>query len=136
MDEMACVCSQFRRASRALTRRYDLALRPLGLTVTQFSILGALRPREMTQGELGKKFLMNSTTLTRTLRPMEKLGWIRSAPGDDQRQRWLSITSKGRLLFEKACPAWQRTQNELLRHFGSREWDELQTGVARLTALA
>jgi DNA-binding MarR family transcriptional regulator len=90
----------------------------------------------MTQGELGKKFLMDSTTLTRTLRPMKKSGWIRSAPGDDQRQRWLSITSKGRMLLEKARPAWQRTQNELLRHFGSREWDELKTGVARLTALA
>ena len=136
MDANVCVCGQFRRASRVLSRRYDQALRPLGLTITQFSILAVLQQAEMTQGQLGKAHLMDSTTLTRTLRPMEKMGWIRSRPGDDQRQRWLSLTSRGRTLFEKARPAWQRTQDALLRQFGSDKWEELKTGVMRLTALS
>jgi DNA-binding MarR family transcriptional regulator len=113
-----------------------MALRPLGLTITQFSILFTLQQGQVTQGRLGKILLMDSTTLTRTLRPMERSSWIRSTPGHDQRQRWFSMTSGGRTLFEKARPAWQRTQNELLRQFGGRDWNELKSGVARLTGLA
>ena len=37
-----CLCGRLRRASRTLTRLYDEALGPVGLTVTQFSILRTL----------------------------------------------------------------------------------------------
>ncbi len=34
-----CLCMHVRRASRALARRYDEALRPAGLTNGQFSLM-------------------------------------------------------------------------------------------------
>src|SRR6266699_1175070 len=37
-----CVCSTLRMVSRAVTQLYDDMLRPSGLRVTQFSILGAI----------------------------------------------------------------------------------------------
>jgi hypothetical protein len=37
-----CVCSTLRMVSRAVTQLYDDILRPSGLRVTQFSILGAI----------------------------------------------------------------------------------------------
>ena len=33
-----CTCAALRRATRALTRHYDLALRPTGLRATQFNL--------------------------------------------------------------------------------------------------
>ncbi len=52
---LPCMCANLRRAARVLSQRYDEALRPLGLTITQFTILQALSlAGEVTQGELGK----------------------------------------------------------------------------------
>ena len=60
------MCANFRRAARALTQCYDEAFRPLGLTITQFTILQALSlAGEITQGTLGEILAMDSTTLTR-----------------------------------------------------------------------
>lgn len=38
----ACLCLHVQRAARALARRFDEALRPVGLTNGQFSLLMAL----------------------------------------------------------------------------------------------
>src|SRR5690242_13796834 len=37
-----CACGKVRMAARALTRRYDDALRPAGLRATQFALLVAI----------------------------------------------------------------------------------------------
>jgi len=37
-----CLCLHLQRAARALARRFDAALRPLGLTSGQFSLLMSL----------------------------------------------------------------------------------------------
>ena len=74
---LPCLCANIRRASRAITQRYDEALRPLGLTITQFTILQALSlAGDITQGRLGEILAMDSTTLTRTLGVMNRQGWI------------------------------------------------------------
>ena len=42
IPQLPCMCSSFRRTSRALTQLYENALRPMGLRATQFTILQAL----------------------------------------------------------------------------------------------
>jgi DNA-binding MarR family transcriptional regulator len=60
--------ANLRRASRALTQRYEQALRPLGLRATQLTVLQVLsRSGEVSQGQLGEMLAMDSTSLTRTL---------------------------------------------------------------------
>ena len=86
------MCSSVRRASRALTQLYEQALRPLGLRSTQFTILQVLsRAGEVSQGHLGEKLAMDSTTLTRTLDIMLRQGWVAERRGEDRRQRWLRL---------------------------------------------
>src|SRR5438270_5043887 len=95
---LPCMCANVRRAARALTQRYDDALRPLGLTITQFTILQALSlAGEPTQGELGELLAMDSTTLTRTLAIMSRNGWIGKHYGADRRERRLRLTRAGDL---------------------------------------
>ena len=53
MNADPCICGRLRRTARALTRRYDEALAPAGMTVTQFSILRTLsRLEQPTLAEL------------------------------------------------------------------------------------
>src|SRR5579859_7988570 len=123
---LPCMCANVRRAARALTQRYDDALRPLGLTITQFTILQALSlAGEPTQGELGEILAMDSTTLTRTLAIMDRHGWIAKKYGADRRERRLRLTRAGESEFSRAVPYWRSAQETLRKRLGKERWDEL-----------
>jgi DNA-binding MarR family transcriptional regulator len=120
------MCGSFRRASRALTQLYENALRPLGLRATQFTILQALSlAGEVTQSQLGEMLAMDSTTLTRTLRIMDREGWIAERRGEDRRERWLRLSKAGEAQFKRAVPAWEKVQSRLRRQLGEESWKGL-----------
>ena len=62
-----CLCLHAQRAARALARRFDEALRPVGLTSGQFSLLMSLnRPEPPTMGQVSALLAMDRTTLAPT----------------------------------------------------------------------
>jgi DNA-binding MarR family transcriptional regulator len=131
---LPCLCASFRRASRALTQLYDDALRPLGLRVTQFTILQALeRTSEISQGDLGHLLAMDSTTLTRTLRLMQP--WIKERPGRDRRERWLRLSPSGHKQLEQATLPWQAVQTRLRNRLGPTRWNELLQAATEMTTV-
>jgi DNA-binding MarR family transcriptional regulator len=122
---LPCMCASFRRAARALTQMYDDALRAHGLRATQFTILQALSlTGEISQRELGELLLIDSTTLTRTLRIMRAHGWIEQRSGKDRRERRLRISAAGRRRFQAASVPWQELQTRLRSRVGSDSWNE------------
>jgi DNA-binding MarR family transcriptional regulator len=130
------MCANLRRVTRALTQRYDEALRPLGLTITQFTILQALSiAGEITQGRLGAILAMDSTTLTRTLGTMNRQGWIVKNQGTDRRQRRLCLTRAGKSELNRAVPYWQNTQEMLRVRLGRKRWDDLTKLINDTTSL-
>jgi len=127
--------ASFRRATRALTQHYEVALRPLGLKGTQFTLLQALSlTGEVSQGKLGEILAIDSTTLTRTLAIMMRQGWIVSRPGEDRRERLLSLSKAGRAEYKRALPHWEKVQQELRAQFGDRRWNELFNLTNQVTA--
>ena len=71
-----CFCLHAQRAARALARRFDEALRPVGLTNGQFSLLTALnRPAPWSIGPLADLLAMDRTTLTAKLSRCCGAGW-------------------------------------------------------------
>ncbi len=137
IPDLVCMCASFRRASRALTQLYDEALRPQGLRATQFTILQVLtRTGEISQGELGRILAMDSTTLTRTLRIMGREGWIAERRGEDRRERLLRLATAGRHQFNRALPAWERTQAQLERQLGNKRSHDLLKLTNEVTVLA
>jgi DNA-binding MarR family transcriptional regulator len=131
---LPCMCASFRRASRALTQLYDDALRPLGLRVTQFTILQVLSiATEISQGELALLLVMDSTTLTRTLRLMRARGWIEERPGQDRRERWLRLSPAGQKQLKRATVPWQALQSRLRSHFGAARWSEWLEGATEIS---
>ncbi len=132
--QLPCACTSMRRATRAVTRLYDRELRETGLRSTQFTLLQALEiAGELTQGELGSLLSLDSTTLTRSLRPLLGAGWVKGWPGADRRERHLRLTPSGLRKYHEAVPGWRRAQNQLKKAVG-RGWDELEQGMRRITA--
>ncbi len=104
-----CLCLHAQRAARALARRFDDALRELGLTNGQFSLLMSLnRPTSPTIGSVAELLAMDRTTLTAALKILERRNLVRVAVDkEDRRSRRLAITSAGRILLDKAFPVWK-----------------------------
>ncbi|MFZ0417636.1 MAG: MarR family winged helix-turn-helix transcriptional regulator [Candidatus Sulfotelmatobacter sp.] len=123
---LPCLCSSFRRTSRALTQLYERALRPLGLRGSQFTILQVLAlAGDVTQRQLGEMLAMDSTTLTRTLAIMTRQGWVSEHRGKDRRQRWLRLAKSGEAQLQRALPKWEQVQSELRRRVGGQVWENL-----------
>ncbi len=100
------------RAARRTARRFDDALRPLGITSGQFSILVAIAASKgASLGEIADRMGMDRTTLTRNLKPLEAEGVIATeADPDDARRRRLVLTQTGGALLTRATPHWQTAQ--------------------------
>src|SRR4051794_27366730 len=89
-----CLCLHAQRAARALARRFDRALRPVGLTNNQFSLMMSLnRPAPARMGSVAALLGLDRTTLTAALKPLERRGLVATAPHpDDKRSRVLTLT--------------------------------------------
>ena len=134
---LPCACANLRRASRAVTQVYDQELRGSGLRVTQFTLLQALElSSSLTQGRLGELLSLDSTTLTRTLRPLLGRGWVRSLPGEDRRERHFQLTPAGRRQLAYARHGWERAQQRLQTALGVRDWQGLHTVLVAVTEAA
>ena len=110
-----CLCLHLQRAARAVARRFDAALRPVGLTSGQFSLLMSLnRPEPARIADVSALLAIDRTTLTANLKPLDRRGLVRiSAEDADKRARRLALTPEGRALLSVAVPVWRRTHAEI-----------------------
>jgi DNA-binding MarR family transcriptional regulator len=107
-----CFCLHVRRAARAVARRYDEALRPVGLTSGQFSLLMSLNRAEPARmAEVAALLAMDRTTLTANLKPLQRRRLLKVAVDpDDRRGRLLALTPAGKKRLAAALPVWKRAQ--------------------------
>ena len=137
-----CLCFSARRTSRALTRLYDDALRPLGIQASQLSVLNAIAlvgEREAVMGLLSDALAMDRTTLSRNIRPLEKAGLVRIAPSPaDARARMVRLTSKGERILAEALPLWKSANARVVAALGAESAaalrGQLDTAVAAVSA--
>ena len=136
MVRETCLCLHLQSAARAVGRRFDRALRPLGLTNGQFSLLMSLnRPEPASMAAISALLAMDRTTLTAKLKPLERRG-LAAVTVDvaDKRSRRVRLTSAGRALLAAALPEWAETQAEIE---GSLLWtdpDDLRRDLRVLSA--
>ena len=129
-----CLCLHVQRAARALARRFDDALRPIGLTQGQFSLLTSLnRGEPPTMGVVADLLALDRTTLTANLKPLERRGLVRvTVDRDDRRSRRLTLTPKGRDLLADAAPIWRRAHAQAERLLKSASPDIMRSGLREL----
>lgn len=129
-----CLCLFIQRAARAVGRRFDEVLRPLELTNGQFSLLMSLnRPEPASIGYIATILVMNRTTLTANLKPLERRGLVKVTVDDaDKRSRRLTLTPAGRALLVEALPIWKRTHAAIDRVLTRTDPDRLRADLRAL----
>ncbi len=129
-----CLCLHVQRAARALARRFDDALRPVGLTNGQFSLLMSLnRPDAPGMVPVAELLAMDRTTLTAALKPLERCGLVRvEVDPEDRRGRRLRLTAQGKKLLAEAAPVWERMHAEVEAMLGAGEPDRLRRNLRTL----
>src|SRR5215475_10826894 len=130
-----CLCLHLQRAARALARRFDEALRPVGLTNGQFSLLMALnRPEPPTMGPVAQLLAMDRTTLTAALKPLQREGLVKiDTDPDDRRSHLLSLTDKGYGVLASAVPIWRETHAAIEALLPSLSPDLLRAALLALS---
>lgn len=130
-----CVCLHLQRAARAVARRFDDALRPLGLTSGQFSLLMALnRPEPPAMGQVAAVLAMDRTTLTANLKPLERRGLIKvTVDKADKRSRRLHLAPEGRALLAAAYPVWKKEHVAVDRLLGDSDPERLRGDLRALS---
>jgi DNA-binding MarR family transcriptional regulator len=122
-----CIATRLRMADRVITKVYDDALRPLGLKVTQMTMLVVAEDRGLIrQWEVGAQLRLDDSTLSRNLVRMRANGWLEEVAGDDARVHSYRLTEAGRALLDRAIPAWRGAQAEARRLLGDAGVQALQ----------
>lgn len=131
----ACLCLHVQRAARALARRFDEALRPVGLTNGQFSLLMSLnREKPARMASVASLLAMDRTTLTAALKPLRRRRLVRvGADPHDRRGRLMSLTAKGRRALIRAVPVWKKTHVAVEALLGDSDPDRLRNNLRALS---
>ena len=131
-----CACFDLRKAMRAVSRMYDDFLRDAGINVTQFSLLRLIRTeKEISVSTLSRYMVMDRTSITRALAPLERDGLINSRTGPDKRVRIVSLTKRGDKLVTDAEPRWRQAQKALMEAIGDERWIVMRTALRDTTRL-
>jgi DNA-binding MarR family transcriptional regulator len=127
-----CLCLHSRMAARAITRRYNAILAPLGLEVTEFSLLASLKTgREESIADLADRLAFERTTLVRNLKRLAERGLI--APRDSEgRAVKYHLTKEGQRLLKEALPLWARAQAAVHETFSEAEASTVLSSLKKL----
>ena len=130
-----CLCLHLQCAARALARRFDEALRPLGLTSGQYSMMMSLnQPEPPSIGSIASLLSVDRTTLTAALKPLQRRRLVAVIiDGNDRRRRRLKLTPAGRALLASALPVWRRTHGKIESLVPRAGADRLRRDLRALT---
>ncbi|HYB99512.1 MAG TPA: MarR family winged helix-turn-helix transcriptional regulator [Candidatus Limnocylindrales bacterium] len=121
-----CVCLNLRQAARAVTQLYDEALRPCGLRATQLGLLAMThKAGSLPISRLAELLVMDRTTLTRNIKPLEKQGLICTNCGDDKRIRSICLTEEGKAALQAALPLWEEVQRQVVAKLGAERLERM-----------
>ena len=137
IETNGCNCTALRKASRRMSQFYDSSLAASGLRSTQYAILNEIGRRldePPTLRELAEALVMDQSTVSQNLRPLEREGLVALVQDEaDRRRRNVTITEAGRSRREAARPLWRAAQTRFEEVFGLRQAKALR---ATLFAIA
>ncbi|MEW8586890.1 MAG: MarR family winged helix-turn-helix transcriptional regulator [Candidatus Thiodiazotropha sp.] len=131
----SCAMFNLRKASRALTQLYEEILKPSGVLPTQFTLLVVTRAMEpVAISRMAEVLVMDRTTLTRNLKPLEREGWVSvRQSSQDKRTREENKNKKGMRRLERALPLWREAQQRIRTSLGESRLDRM---IEDLTVVA
>ncbi|MCH9036560.1 MAG: MarR family transcriptional regulator, partial [Chloroflexi bacterium] len=104
---------------------------------TQLSVLVPISLNSpITITHLAEELVMDRTSLSRLLRPLEKSGLVRIVSGEDQRTREVTLTAKVKETIAKAIPFWGRAQAHIVQEMGEERWLNLRKDLVTTMFIA
>jgi DNA-binding MarR family transcriptional regulator len=134
-----CACYNLRRTSRAVSQVFDAYFDQIGLKTTQFTVLAALsyeskgRP---TVTHLASALVLEQSSLSRNLAVLERQGLLVLEPGEDKRERIVTLTRTGRALLARGYPVWQEAQAAVAGVLGPAELEAQLRSLRRMARAA
>jgi DNA-binding MarR family transcriptional regulator len=126
LTDLTCACATARQVARTLTQLYDSKLRSAGMEAPQFALLMTLAKQgPCSQGDLGRRYALDKTTMSRNLRLLERNGWVESTVARDKRKRQYTLTAAGRERLEAGKPEWKKAQDLLRSGMPAGQWDTM-----------
>ncbi|HEX6593361.1 MAG TPA: MarR family transcriptional regulator [Bacillota bacterium] len=97
---------QFFQVNRQFSKLINEKLAPLGLYRSQWTVVYFLKHHgPSTQKEICKYLNVEAPTITRTVKRLEKSGWIERTIGKDKREKRIQLTEEANGQFKQ----WQQT---------------------------
>jgi DNA-binding MarR family transcriptional regulator len=125
-----CIAVRLRVLTRAVTKLYNKALRPHGLTVSQMNILVAVsRLGDAKPQDICRILHLDKSSLSRDIERMRAQGWVESLPGQDGRSGFLQVARSGRTLLQATFPAWHQAQLQAKALLGEKDIEALDRAV-------
>ena len=132
-----CACLSLRQASRMVTQLFDDALVPVGLLSTQLPVLVVLALHgPLTISRLASLIIIDRTTLTRNLKPLQDRDYVRTVATNDKRKNLLEISPKGRQVIADAYPLWQKAQGQIVQGLRPGDWKQVRAQLGQLVQIA
>lgn len=124
----SCYCVLLRKATRRVTAAYDAVLAPFGINIAQYALLRTVaRKGPMSLTELGRVAELDRSTIGRNVRVLERMELMKAGRGgEDQREAVITVTDKGRLILDRATPAWEQCQRAIEAKLGREKVDALE----------
>lgn len=127
------VVGRILRLAGLLEDRANIALKPFGLAIWGFDVLGTLRrqgkPYSLTPTELMQATMLSSGAMTNRIDRLEKLGLVERTPHEhDRRSLLVTLTAKGLRVVDQAAVARFDEARDALQEISGQE----QANLARL----
>ncbi|MGH6997333.1 MAG: MarR family winged helix-turn-helix transcriptional regulator [Phenylobacterium sp.] len=133
-DDMLWFCfgHRSRKAARAVTRAFNQRLKPFGLNISQYVLLGVIaRGEHRSIAAMAEEVGVEPSALVRNLRLLEARGLVAGEGGRGRGGRQLAVTPQGADLIETTIPAWRRAQADLAARLDG-DADETRQALVRL----
>ncbi len=117
----SCLGTRVGRLHRVVARRFDGALRPLGLTMPQVEILASLvlQDAPVRPSELAEVLMAERSTVSRNLAALGDRGWVEAAEvSPTGRSMAFAATPEGERVFASAREAWSEAQASVVGSLG------------------
>jgi len=94
--------------------------------------VGIAKNQPVSIGALAEVLIIDQTTLTRSLRLLQKEGLIKISERSTMRQRFLTIAPKGARTLARSLPLWRKAHKHFVATIGSDHWLELRNELEKI----
>lgn len=131
-----CYCINLRRAANSITSYYDSVMNPLGITITQFSLLSSIHKLNgCTVTDLAVHMGLERTTVVRNIKPLYTKELILNSARNGARKKCIVLTEKGSNVLNEGRKLWNGAQEEIAEIMGKDEMEILVSATRKLARL-